>query len=204
MTTEYPHGLTVGDTVKVQGAEEISTHTPSSATYNPTTGMFVITQNGHGFEVGEEIFIAEESITLRCALNSYADDHLYPRSTDPAGNNNRLKIISKTTNTYTVDVGTSTNQSAHNVTAIAADAISHVDISNGWNGTYPITGATDFTFSYSGGQSVTQSDPQGYIEYAISGYKNAAIRAGLFDFQNGFFFEYDGKDIFCVRRSSVY
>ena len=35
MTTEYPHGLTVGDTVKVQGAEEISTHTPSSATYNP-------------------------------------------------------------------------------------------------------------------------------------------------------------------------
>ena len=203
MTTEYPHGLTVGDTVKVQGAEEISTHTPSSATYNPVTGMFVITQNGHGFEVGEEIFIAEESITLRCALNSYADDHLYPRSTDPAGNNNRLKIISKTTNTYTVDVGTSTNQSAHNVTAIAADAISHVDISNGWNGTYYVTGATDFTFSYTGGQSVTQSSPQGYIEYAISGYKNAAIRAGLFDFQNGFFFEYDGKDIFCVRRSSV-
>ena len=74
MTTEYPHGLTVGDTVKVQGAEEISTHTPSSTTYNPVTGMFVITQNGHGFEVGEEIFVAEESITLRCALNSYADD----------------------------------------------------------------------------------------------------------------------------------
>ena len=44
MTTEYPHGLTVGDTVKVSGAEEISTHTPSSATYNPVTGMFVITR----------------------------------------------------------------------------------------------------------------------------------------------------------------
>ena len=203
MTTEYPHGLTAGDTVKVSGAEEISTHTPSSATYNPVTGMFVFTQNGHGFEVGEEIFIEENSITLRCALNSYADDHLYPRSTDPAGNNNRLKIISKTTNTYTVDVGTSTNQSAHNVTAIAADAVSHVDISNAWNGTYYVTAATDFTFSYVSSTSVTQSAPQGYIEYAISGYKNAAIRAGLFDFQNGFFFEYDGKDIFCVRRSSV-
>ena len=85
MTTEYPHGLTAGDTVRFRVLKKFPQHTPSSATYDPVTGMFTITQNGHGFEVGEEIFIAEGSITLRCALNSYADDHPYPRSTDPAG-----------------------------------------------------------------------------------------------------------------------
>ena len=203
MTTEYPHGLTAGDTVLITGAEEISQHTPTGAAYDPVTGMFTITQNGHGFQVGEEVFFAEGSFTLRCALNSYADDHPYPRSTDPAGGGARLPIISATANTYVVDVGTSTNTSAHNVTAIATNAVSHVDTSNGYNGTYKITSATDFTFSYTGGASVTQSPPSGFIDYVISGYKNAAIRAGLFDFQNGFFFEYDGKDLFCVRRSSV-
>lgn len=203
MTTEYPHGLSAGDTVLITGAEEISQHTPSGASYDPVTGMFTITQNGHGFQVGEEVFFTENSFTLRCALNSYGDDHLYPRSTDPAGGGARLPIISKTTNTYVVDVGTSTNTSAHNVTAIATNAVSHVDTSNGYNGSYKVTSATDFTFSYTGGASVTQSPPSGFIDYVISGYKNAAIRAGLFDFQNGFFFEYDGKDLFCVRRSSV-
>ena len=107
-------------------------------------------------------------------------------------------------NTYVVDVGTSTNTSAHNVTAIATNAVSHVDTSNGYNGTYKITSATDFTFSYTGGASVTQSPPSGFIDYVISGYKNAAIRAGLFDFQNGFFFEYDGKDLFCVTTQKIY
>ena len=203
MTTEYPHGLSTGDTVLITGAEEISQHTPSGASYDPVTGMFTITQNGHGFQIGEEVFFAEGSFTLRCALNSYADDHPYPRSTDPAGGGTRLPIISKTANTYVVDVGTSTNTSAHNVTAIATNAVSHVDTSNGYNGTYKVTSATEFTFSYTGGASVTQSPPAGFIDYVISGYKNAAIRAGLFDFQNGFFFEYDGKDLFCVRRSSV-
>ena len=96
MTTEYPHGLTAGDTVLITGAEEISQHTPSGAAYDPVTGMFTITQNGHGFQVGEEVFFAEGSFTLRCALNSYADDHPYPRSTDPAGGGARLPIISTT------------------------------------------------------------------------------------------------------------
>ena len=136
MTTEYPHGLTAGDTVLITGAEEISQHTPSGAAYDPVTGMFTITQNGHGFQVGEEVFFAEGSFTLRCALNSYADDHLYPRSA--------CRWWCKTANyihnshTYVVDVGTSTNTSAHNVTAIATNAVSHVDTSNGYNGTYKI------------------------------------------------------------------
>jgi hypothetical protein len=31
----------------------------------------------------------------------------------------------------------------------------------------------------------------------------SANRVGLFDSQNGFFFEYDGQDIYCVKRSST-
>tara|TARA_Y100000004_G_scaffold144472_1_gene164575 strand:+ start:1067 stop:5782 length:4716 start_codon:yes stop_codon:yes gene_type:complete len=72
-----------------------------------------------------------------------------------------------------------------------------------YNGTFTLTGTTAFTFSYTAGSSVTSTDPDGFIEYVINGYSNAGIRAGLFDFQNGFFFEYDGSDLYAVRRSSV-
>jgi hypothetical protein len=72
-----------------------------------------------------------------------------------------------------------------------------------YNGTFEVTGSTDFTFSYTSSSSVSEANPTGFIDYAIQGYTNAGIRAGLFDFQNGFFFEYDGTNLYAVRRSSV-
>ena len=72
-----------------------------------------------------------------------------------------------------------------------------------YNGTFVVGSVTDFTFSYTSASSVTALAPTGFIEYAISGYSNAGIRCGLFDFQNGFFYEYDGQQLYAVRRSSV-
>ena len=45
--------------------------------------------------------------------------------------------------------------------------------------------------------------PGGIVEYTIASYSNAGIRAGLFDDQNGMFFEYDGQYLYAVRRSST-
>ena len=75
----------------------------------------------------------------------------------------------------------------------------------GYNGTFTITSATTFTFQYTTGTivGVTTTSPSGFMEYTINTYENAAIRAGLFDDQNGFFFEYDGSDLYAVRRSST-
>jgi hypothetical protein len=203
MTTEYPHGLNAGNTVLISGAEEHTKYTPSTASYNSTTGYLTLTVNNHGFLRGEYITLAEESLTFTCDKDSNATNHSYPRSSDPAGSDNRLQILSVTTNTFTVDVGTSTYAGNHTFVSAATDAVTHIDTSNAYNGTYEITSVTDFTFTYTSSSSAVVSTPNGFIEYAISGYKNAGIRAGLFDFQNGFFYEYDGKYLSCVRRSSV-
>ena len=72
-----------------------------------------------------------------------------------------------------------------------------------YNGTYNVTAASDFTFNYVAGGTVSEYNPTGFIEYAIDGYENAGVRCGLFDFQNGFFYEYNGSELFAVRRSSV-
>ena len=41
--------------------------TPTDATYDPLTGILVLTMNGHGLGRGELISIADESLTFTCA-----------------------------------------------------------------------------------------------------------------------------------------
>ena len=203
MTIEYPHGLKSGNSVRISGVEEAISYTPTSASYNATTGDLTITINSHGFSVGEEISIAENSLTFTCALDGNASNHSYPRSTDPAGRNVRLGIKSVTTNTFVVYVGGSPYTGSHSFVSASANAVTHYNTDNPYNGIHTVTGATDFTFTYLTSTAITDTSPSGYAEYAIQGYSNAGIRCGLFDFQNGFFFEYDGSNLYVVRRSSV-
>ena len=83
-----------------------SQHTPTNATYTATTGNLVVTVNGHGFSVGDLIKFDPGAIVFRCSMDDYSTLHAYPRQDDPAANK-WLKITSKTTNTFTVNVGTS-------------------------------------------------------------------------------------------------
>ena len=71
-----------------------------------------------------------------------------------------------------------------------------------YNGIHQIRASDDFTFEYYISQD-TSSVPNGIIEYNINSWTNSSIRTGLFDYQNGMFFEYDGSTLYAVRRSSV-
>ena len=76
--------------------------------------------------------------------------------------------------------------------------------SNHYNGTsFTVAGATTFTFQYTMGGDPADDAPGGIIEYTIASYSNAGIRGGLFDDQNGMFYEYDGQNLYAVRRSST-
>ena len=72
-----------------------------------------------------------------------------------------------------------------------------------YNGIFEITAVDDFTFTYTTDSTVQTTVPAGIIKYNLRGYSGSFTRAGMFDFQNGFFFEYDGTTLHCVRRSSV-
>ena len=72
-----------------------------------------------------------------------------------------------------------------------------------YNGIFQVTVVDDFTFTYTTESSVITSVPGGIIKYNVRGYSGAYTRAGMFDYQNGFFLEYDGATLNCVRRSSV-
>ena len=73
-----------------------------------------------------------------------------------------------------------------------------------YNGQKTVSEVVDeFTFKYGMTQPPGVSVPSGIIKYNLNGYQGAYIRAGMFDQQNGFFFEYDGQQLYCVRRSST-
>ena len=61
----------------------------------------------------------------------------------------------------------------------------------------------DFTFTFTLSSTPVTTIPGGIIKYNVEGYSGAYTRAGMFDSQNGFFFEFDGSTLYCVRRSST-
>ena len=85
-----------------------TTHTIADAGYNPTTGYLDITVTGHGWQTGEYVKIAENSLRFTCALDNHATDHYYPRfdSADKDETGSQwLPIEQVGVNTFAVYVG---------------------------------------------------------------------------------------------------
>ena len=95
-------------------------------TYNPVTGILGITTASHGLSVGDLIRIDDVAITFTCSQDGNSTNHPYPRATDPASTK-LLPIISKTTNTFSVDVGTSSNTTTHNFVSGVANGIHKIN-----------------------------------------------------------------------------
>ncbi len=113
-------------TFKIQKGHNLypsfSQHTPTNASYTPSNGNFVVTVSGHGFSVGDLIKFDAGAIVMSCATDSNQTNHPYPRGGDPAFDR-WLKITAKTTNTFTVNVGVSSDTSAHTFVSAGTNSV---------------------------------------------------------------------------------
>ena len=99
----------------------------AGTSYNPANGDLVIkTASAHGLSIGDLIRINDGGITFTCATDSNGSLHPYPRSTDPASNK-ILTITAVTTDTFTVNVGTSSDTSTHTFVSGVSNAIKKVN-----------------------------------------------------------------------------
>ena len=112
----------------VTGTGGYSSFTATTGTsYNPTNGDLVIkTASAHGLSIGNLIRINDGGITFTCATDSNASTHPYPRSTDPASDK-ILTITAVTTDTFTVNVGTSSDTSTHTFHSAVPNAIKKIN-----------------------------------------------------------------------------
>lgn len=77
------------------------------------------------------------------------------------------------------------------------------DPSQVYNGLFQVTFVDLTTFRISAAQSIVENRAYGFPQFYVQSWQNGALRSGMFDFQNGLFFEFDGQDIYAVRRSST-
>ena len=98
------HGFTQHTNATITDSS-IGTFTPTGATYDPTSGEMILTVDNHGLTTANSIEIDTDSLEFTCSMDSNATKHTYPRASDPA-NSKGLKIVDHTTNTITVNVGT--------------------------------------------------------------------------------------------------
>ena len=78
-------------------------------------------------------------------------------------------------------------------------------VETAYNGTFTVTGAaTALTFTYTAGSTPSASPATGFpINVNPSTWYGSSNRVGMFDSQNGFYFEYDGQTLYAVKRSST-
>ena len=78
---------------------------------------------------------------------------------------------------------------------------------SGYNGTYTVASITsDYAFTVLATSSLGSATPalDSKTKVYVKSWQGAAVRAGVFDDQNGLFWEFNGIDLYCVRRSSTF
>ena len=112
-----------------------------------------------------------------------------------------FQVDSVTSSGTTVTVKT---KFPHNVGVGASITVSGAQQSE-YNGTFSVaTVPTDLTFTYTALSAPAVTPATGFpISISPQSWYGSKIRVGMFDEQNGFFFEYDGQTLHAVRRSST-
>jgi hypothetical protein len=79
------------------------------------------------------------------------------------------------------------------------------DPSTVYNGEFVVTVPLDdlTTFRFSPATPIVENKAYGFPQFFVKSWSNGAVRSGMFDDQNGMFFEYDGQKLYAVRRSST-
>jgi hypothetical protein len=98
-------------------------------------------------------------------------------------------------------------QEAHNFVVGDSVTIEKATVSTGaneYNGTFTVTAVpTAFSFQYEMNATPEDVRAGGFPTYTRTSWNDSYIRAGMFDDQNGFFYEFDGQKLYAVRRSST-
>jgi hypothetical protein len=74
-----------------------------------------------------------------------------------------------------------------------------------YNGTFTVAQVLDaYRFQYYANATPSATPASGQYTLSINSWFGGLSRIGMFDFQNGLFWEFDGQNLFAVKRSSTY
>lgn len=231
VTTTVPHGLSIGNEVAVTGITTTGANPPngsffvsqilsntqfvfyantvptgtltysSAAVYMRPQGMFL-----HRPFDGGVIFSTNAGSNYESAIRQTRRYFRYQSGKGiqvSSGTilkpNFQVELISNSSTTITVQT-----KEKHNIQPGTSVTISGANES-AYNGTFTVTNVTGFnTFTYTALTVPSASVASGACYAGVNSWYGCANRLGLFDQQNGVFFEFDGQTLYAVKRASVF
>jgi hypothetical protein len=233
-TTTFNHGLSVGDAIYVVGTTAATSGPPNGAWFvktTPTSNTF--TFDVAVAPVGAITAAAGATLTLFArpwgnAIHRPFDGGVNFTAGAPYHGNQLIRqtrryfryqsgkgIMFSTgscmTSPFITDNMTASGTTVtvtckfpHNLWIGATIKVTNAD-QTAYNGTFTVVSVpTDLTFTYTAGGAPSATPATGTYSVQPNSWYGAYIRVGMFDNQNGFFWEYDGQTINVCRRSSTF
>ena len=230
VTTSIPHGLSIGNEIAITGVTTstnpptgsfvvATTLSPTSFVYyvpNAPTGNFVTSSTAiyprpqgavlHRPFDGGVMFSSNGSSNYEETVRQTRRYFRYQSGKGIQISSGTilkpsLQVDSLTSSGTTVTVLT---KEQHNIQPGTQISISGANEA-AYNGTFTITNVTGFnTFTYTALSVPSSPTASGNYYASVVGWYGALNRLGIFDAQNGLFFEFDGQQLYAVQRKSTY
>lgn len=230
VVTTIPHGLAIGNEVAIVGTSAASSNPPNGsfvvARITSSNTFIVYTQVAPvGSITGGSVYVRPQAQFLHrpfdggvlFSSNANANYETAIRQTRRYFRYQSGKGVMVSSGTIIkpnlqidslVGVGTVvtvTTREQHNLQGSGATITIFGANQPEYNGTYNVSGVTGFnSFQYNIPTNVTTASATGLFNASVSSWYGCVNRLGMFDAQNGLFFEFDGQKLYAVRRSSTY
>lgn len=228
VTTSIPHGLSVGNEIALTGTSA-STNAPNGSwivatVTSPTVFVFYATSAPTGSVTGGTLYVRPLAAFLHRPFDggvTFSTNALF-HNTQAIRQTRRYfryqsgKGIQMSTGTLmkpniNIDQITSsgttvtvTTKTPHNVNPGVTIVVANAN-ETAYNGTFTVaTVLNPYQFTYTAASTPTSSPASGLPYVSINSWFGSTVRVGLFDSQNGVFFEFDGQTLYAVRRASTY
>jgi len=233
ITTSVPHGLAIGNEVSIVGTSQVNANgsyvvagITSSRTFTyysvtapggtPTGGIVYVRPQGqflHRPFDGGVFFTSNANGNFETATRQTRRYFRYQSGKGIQVSSGTIikpnLQIDSLTSTALVAGGTITVQTKeqHNIQAATPGTQITITGANetGYNQTYNVTSVTGYnTFQVTATAGLTTTTASGNYSCSVASWYGCSNRLGIFDSQNGIFFEFDGQTLFAVRRSSTF
>lgn len=231
VTTTIPHNLSIGNEIIISGIT--GTNPPNGnfavATINSPTQFVYYAHPSTGIPSGLTVTSSSVSIRPQSQFLHRAFDGGVLFSTNSSSNNisairqtrryfryqsgkgiqvssgtilkPSLSIDSITSSGTTVTVLT---KESHNLQVGNQIVVSGCNES-AYNGTFTVVGCiSPSKFTYTASSTPSASTASGTYNVSVPSWYGSSNRLGMFDSQNGVFWEYDGQTLYVVRRSATF
>jgi hypothetical protein len=230
VVTSVPHGLSIGNEIAVTGVVT-STNSPTGSfvvatTLSPTSFVYYVPNAPTGTFVTSSaaIFPRPQGAVLHRPFDggvmfssngssNYEETTRQTRRYFRYQSGKGIQVSSGTTLKPSLQIDSLTSSGTtvtvvtkeqHNIQPGTQVVVSGANES-AYNGTFTITNVTGFnTFTYTAGSTPSSATASGNYYLSVANWYGAVNRLGIFDQQNGLFFEYNGQQIYAVQRKSTY